>query len=273
MLDHERIGPVEKFRLARTLLGKGRYFTACYRVDGLMVDSGCRHTVDELLAALEPGPVHTIVNTHTHEDHIAGNAASQRRWGTSVLGHELAVPILRDTRKMGHIHAYRRVMWGIPESCRADVVPGLVETEHHRFRVIHTPGHSPDHICLYEPNQGWLFSGDLFNSGRDRALRTNCRMWEQIESLETLAALETSVVFPGSGSVRHDPRPLLEAKIAYLTETGEKVLDLHRKGYSVQRIRKMLFGNRLLLEYLALGDFSGAAMVRSYVETAHLRRG
>ena len=38
-------------------------------------------------------------------------------------------------------------------------------------KVIHTPGHCSNHLCLYEPNKGWLFTGDLFVGGKDRALR------------------------------------------------------------------------------------------------------
>ena len=48
MIERERIGPVEKFRLAHGLLGRGFYFTAAYRVGELMVDSGCAHTAREL---------------------------------------------------------------------------------------------------------------------------------------------------------------------------------------------------------------------------------
>ena len=41
------------------------------------------------------------------------------------------------------------------------------------FQVIYTPGHSPDHICLFEHKHGWLFTGDLFVGGMDRALRVD----------------------------------------------------------------------------------------------------
>lgn len=30
----------------------------------------------------------------------------------------------------------------------------------HTLRVIDTPGHTPGHVCLYEPDRHWLFSGD-----------------------------------------------------------------------------------------------------------------
>ncbi len=34
-----------------------------------------------------------------------------------------------------------------------------------RVEVLHTPGHSPGHCCFYEPEKGYLYSGDLVYMG------------------------------------------------------------------------------------------------------------
>ena len=34
-----------------------------------------------------------------------------------------------------------------------------------RFRVLHTPGHSPGHMCFWEEERGYLFTGDLVYKG------------------------------------------------------------------------------------------------------------
>lgn len=47
------------------------------------------------------------------------------------------------------------------------VIPDRLYTDRYRFAVLHTPGHSNDHICLLEPDEGWLFSGDLFLSASE----------------------------------------------------------------------------------------------------------
>ncbi len=57
MIQVETIDGVRKFRLARSLLGKGLYYTAAYWVDGLMIDTGCAYTVSELLQALKGLPM------------------------------------------------------------------------------------------------------------------------------------------------------------------------------------------------------------------------
>jgi len=49
MIKVEQINAVRKFQMARSFLGRVLYFTAAYWVDGMMVDTGCAYTVQELV--------------------------------------------------------------------------------------------------------------------------------------------------------------------------------------------------------------------------------
>lgn len=265
MIEIEQIGEIVKFRMARTLFGRGLYFTAAYWVDGLVVDTGCSHTVNEFSAALGNLPIKRIVNTHSHEDHVAGNAMLSEKYGAEILAHPAAVPILADPGK-NRLRPYQLLMWGNPKPCSASAIGETVETDHHRFDVIYTPGHSSDHICLYEPDSGWIFSGDTYVGGRDKSLRADYNIWGIIESLKTLASLDSSLLLPGSGTARANPREDLLKKIEYLEETGSRVLELHKRGFSIRSIRKRLFGPEMLIAYYTLGHFAGNNLVRSYIE-------
>ena len=266
MIQIEQSHGVHRYRMGRTLLGRGWYFTAAFRVDGLMVDSGCVGGVRGLMAALDHCAIHTVVNTHSHEDHIAANADLQRRHGARVLAHPLALPVLSAPMELEPQQLYRRVFWGYPRPSFGEPIGPWVETERYRFRVIETPGHSLDHITLYEPAKGWIFSGDAYIGGRDRALKASCNVWQIIESLEILATLDAGLLFAGSGTVYEDPCPLLRKKIAYLRQRGEQVLDLHRRGSSQRRIRVKVFGKEPMITHLTQGDFSGQQLVRSFIE-------
>jgi len=266
MIDVEQIGPVKKFHLTRSPWGKGHYYTACYLVDGVMVDTGYAYTVEELLRAMNETKVDLIINTHSHEDHIAGNAALQRRDQAIALAHPLALPVLAAPKERQPLRPYQRFLWGYPEPSRGEPVGQTVESNNLHFQVIHTPGHSVDHICLFETNHGWLFTGDAFIGGKDRALRADYDIWNILASLRKIARLDASIAFMGSGSIKKPPQQEIKRKIEYLEETAERVWALYNKGLSHSRTRKELFGKEILLNYITLGHFSGRNLVRSFIE-------
>jgi glyoxylase-like metal-dependent hydrolase (beta-lactamase superfamily II) len=136
------------------------------------------------------------------------------------------------------------------------------------FQVVYTPGHSSDHICLYEPECGWLFSGDLFVGGKDRALSAEADIWGVIESLKKVSKLQITRLFPGSARVRDDPGIELQQKINYLEELGERVLEMHRRGRHIDAIVRALCSGPMFIEVFTLGHFSRGNLVRSYLRAA-----
>ena len=74
------------------------------------------------------------------------------------------------------------------------------------FKVIVTPGHSPGHICLYEPKRKLLFSGDhilpdIFPHVGLHPQSEENPLGDFLNSLKALANLEVNFIFPGHGSV------------------------------------------------------------------------
>jgi glyoxylase-like metal-dependent hydrolase (beta-lactamase superfamily II) len=265
MIKLEKIGEIRKFLLARSVAGRSLYFTTAYWVDGLVVDTGCVFTIKELVNALAGLDVTTIVNTHSHEDHVAANSELQAKYGAKIVAHEEALPILANPG-LKPLRPYQRIMWGYPPPSHGSAVQDILETKRYRFQVIHTPGHSADHICLFEPRQGWLFTGDAYVGGFDRSLRADYNIWMIIDSLKKLVSLKPKVLFPGSGTVRENAREELTKKIVYLEKMGLRVQELYGKGWSRRNIRRKLFGSEMFIAYFTLGHFSGRNLVRSYIE-------
>ena len=256
--------PVIRFTMARDFAGWSYYRTAAYWVDGLLIDTGCAHTAAQLTQALKSLPVSRVVNTHSHEVHIGANASVQETFGCAILAHPEALPILENPR-LQPLQPYRRIFWGWPRPSEGTEIGEEVETERFRFDVIHTPGHSPDHVCLFETDRGWLFSGDAYIGGKDQALREGYDIHGILRSLRTLCELPVSTIFSGSGTVRTEGRRHLEEKVEYLEELGERILSLHKEGLAASRIRRRLFGRELAIRYLTLGHFSGQRLVESYL--------
>ncbi len=272
MLKVTELGGVRRFDVARTLAGRGRYWTTCYLVGTTMVDSGCAHGAAELLASLGETPVERVLTTHTHEDHIGANGPLQRsRPGLEIRAHALALSVLADPGRRQPLHPYRRVMWGWPSPSTGLAVSDgqVIEAGEHRFQAVHTPGHSPEHLCFYEPDRGWLFTGDLYVGGRDRAIRAGYAVWEIIASLKRVAALEVRVLYPGSARVPEDPVAALQGKIDHLERLGEQILELDRRGVSEAEITRRLCGSPMWIELLTLGHFTRRNLVRSYLGRNH----
>jgi glyoxylase-like metal-dependent hydrolase (beta-lactamase superfamily II) len=255
---------VIKLRLARGLFGRPAYFTAAYWVDGLLIDTGCAHTARQFTSALKGWSVDQVVNTHSHEDHIGANASVQQLFRCPILAHPDALPTLQNP-KLQPLQPYRRLFWGWPQPSQVEAIPESIETKQYRFQVIHTPGHSPDHICLFEPDQGWLFTGDAYIGGKDRALREGYDIHGIIASLKKLARLPVQSIFAGSGTVRTNGVQPLQDKIVYLEELGERIRLLRDKGLSARRIRHQVLGRELPISYITLGHFSGLHLVKSYL--------
>ena len=258
-------GDVVRLRLARQFAGRwAYYYTAAYWVDGLLIDTGCSHTADQLSSAMDKVGVEQVVNTHSHEDHIGANADVQERFRCPVVAHSAALRVLREP-ELQPLQPYRRLFWGMPKASRGEAIGEWVETGRFSFQVIHTPGHSPDHICLFEPDQGWLFSGDAYIGGKDRALREDYDIHQIIASLKKLAELPVSAIFSGSGTVREGGSKPFQEKISYLEGLGERVRELRDQGFSPREIRHQLLGRELPISYFTLGHFSGLRLVQSYL--------
>ena len=73
-----------------------------------------------------------------------------------------------------------------------------------RFRVIDSGGaHSPEDIMLFVEEEGVLFAGDLFATGRIPFVGSaNSKAW--LEALEQMAALSPAIAVPGHGAASRD---------------------------------------------------------------------
>jgi glyoxylase-like metal-dependent hydrolase (beta-lactamase superfamily II) len=238
------------------------YWTAAYLVDGLLIDTGCSYTVDELVQFLEGKHLKFAVNTHFHEDHIAANYVLQQRFGLKIYASRESIPLIR---KMPRILKYQEIVWGYPVPTEVSPIPSLLETDRYRFEVIDTPGHCKGHIALVELSQGWCFSGDLYVSPEPKAIRLDEDMGEVVRSMEKLIDLPVKelTLFTSLGLVVPDGRKALLECVRFLRESAYRAKELARQGLSTATIRDKLFGRESLLASVTEGDVSAENMVRS----------
>ena len=255
---------VTQFTMSRRAFGRDLYRAACYLVDGLLVDTGIAHEEREFLRALDGRPVNVVLNTHSHEDHIGGNAMLHSTRRVPILAHPRALPVLSDPRRLA-LRPYQRFLFGTPRPSPAEPVGGTISTGRHEFRVVETPGHSADHIALFEEKRGWLFCGDAYIGGRERVLREDYDVRGMIRTYERLAALNPDTLFTGTGAVVHDPARRIERKITHLLETGERILELRRSGLEERDIARRLLPGDRAIRCVTSGHFASVHLVRSFL--------
>jgi hydroxyacylglutathione hydrolase len=100
-----------------------------------------------------------LLNTHTHLDHVFGNAAVLRKYPIPFGFHIKDKPVFDAASSAG-------AMYGMVFEKSPEPTFYLEETEEillgdESFKVLLTPGHSPGSVCFYHKNQDFLISGDV----------------------------------------------------------------------------------------------------------------
>jgi cyclase len=156
-----------------------------------------RDTVDQLGA----GPVHTVVNTHSHGDHTFGNAV----FGPSatIVAHTLARTEMADAG-LGLTAMWPDVEWGdvrlrLPMVTFDDRL--TLHVGDRRVELIHVgPAHTTNDVVAWLPDDGVLFAGDVVLSGC-----TPFHLMGSVEgtlrSLVRLRALAPDIVVCGHGAL------------------------------------------------------------------------
>lgn len=176
------------------------YIIACPNThDAAIVDPAPR-SAKAILAYLEQHQLRAtkILLTHSHWDHIAD---------AHTLMQSLNIPLFVHAADADNV-----IQPGSDGLPLAMAIQGVEPTGYltegdeipvgnMKWRVIHTPGHSPGGICLYEPNQGLLMSGDtLFQGTIGNLSFPTCdadAMWPSLDKLARLPP--NTVVYPGHG--------------------------------------------------------------------------
>jgi hydroxyacylglutathione hydrolase len=123
------------------------------------------HTVAPVLAeaAKQGWQIVGLWLTHGHFDHIADHALVTDRFPQAkMLIHALDEP------KLINPHSVLFPLPFVIPPRKADAYVSDAQSLHIgaiEARVIHTPGHSPGHVCYYFPSQGILIGGDLIIMG------------------------------------------------------------------------------------------------------------
>lgn len=233
-----------------------------YTAEGLVVDTGPSRFAREYTQFFQSQPVSHAVLTHFHEDH-SGNASWLCNRGVPVYIHPSALEICR---KRAALPLYRRFFWGKREGFSPHPLGSTLEAGKKKWRVIETPGHSLDHITLYDPERGAVFTGDLIVTPKTRLIMKPENIHRIMSSLRLLLQYDFRTVYCSHAGVIENGRKVVQMKLDYLDDLKGEVLNLHRKGWSIKAINKKLFPKTAPLTYISLNEWASGHIIRSIIE-------
>ena len=140
------------------------------------------------------------VNTHGHVDHMLGVQYVKDTFGVPFALHGDDAFLIASAREQGEIFGFKvSEIPSVEIDLKNEKELAFGET---KLRIIHTPGHTPGHICLYEPESKALFCGDtVFRESIGRTdLPGGDYSWIMRSILDKIVPLgdETSL-YPGHG--------------------------------------------------------------------------
>ncbi len=257
-------GPVNSIRMVSRFAGLPLFKVYAFFVDGLLIDTGFTHGRDRFLKLLDTLHPEIIVNTHHHEDHTGNNFWMTKKYGLLPLAHSKTSSYLQAPSQW--IRFYRRVVWGTPEPSETAPVDSEIRTRKFRFSVVHTPGHTDDHICLYEPNEGWLFSGDLFIGRHLRYLREDEDIYSALDSLRRIAALQPKKMFCSFSGIIDKPKEAIHQKMNFLEHLKNGVEKGVQQGLSPLEIRRKLLGRGDRFRFVTGGQISKQNLINAFLK-------
>lgn len=185
--------------------------THCYLLVGseraLLIDTGLGvSNIYNVVRRLTDKPI-TAVATHVHWDHIGGHKcfpdfcahSAELDWlqGAFPLPVTAIRTMLMDGCDLpnGYDVSTYTLFQGTPTRLLLD--GDAIELGKRLIYTIHTPGHSPGHMCFWDAACGYLFVGDLVYKGTLYANYPSTDPEDYLASLEKISELPVKRIFPG----------------------------------------------------------------------------
>lgn len=203
--------------------------THCYLLNGsersLLIDTGLGicNIYDQVIK-LTDKPI-TAVATHIHWDHIGGHKffpdfyahENELNWlnGEFPLTGEQIKGMVVDRCDLpeGYDVNQYEFFQGNPTKVVKD--NEVINIGNRFVQILHTPGHSPGHMCLWEKERGYLFTGDLVYKDTLFAYFPSTDPEAFLNSIDRVSMLPVKHLFPAHHTLSIQPEILGRMRHAF----------------------------------------------------------
>ncbi|EJC83557.1 Zn-dependent hydrolase, glyoxylase [Rhizobium leguminosarum bv. trifolii WSM2297] len=193
-------------------------------IDTLATPELCRTALDLLEEKAEARPL-IVINSHMDWDHFWGNAAVAGR--APIIAHAAALDRLRDpsAQKVLKDKASQESRFGNVELIGPDITftgSMVLNGGDLTLELIHTPGHTPDHIAIWIPELRICLAVDAVEYPIPEVWSKNAEDLRLIRSsLERIRDLDARLVIPAHGQTSSPST--VTANLAYFEFLAERV--------------------------------------------------
>ena len=254
----------------------------CGGINGIeLLNEGLRHW------NLKIEQLHTVILSHAHPDHMGAMGWILEETNPKVFVHPFDIGPALDPKQLDITFdiSLAKERWaaaypgnrlagfsildyldssGCLMSAAARVEPLPVDDPiplgDFKFQAVHTPGHSPGHVSLFEKNTRTLLAGDLVGRMPAWYVPAAGGVVSYLESLAKLEALDAAVLLPAHGPIIEEaPQAVQKIKKTLLQRENILKQALQNGSKSFMELNKALLGDS------PINFFPGCGIIESHL--------
>ncbi len=177
-----------------------------------------------LIKATEGQKITHILLTHNHNDHSPLAKRLKSETGAQIYFKNLSnSDLAQDDFEEG----YDRNIEGDIELNDNDII----KSDEWSIEVIHTPGHTSNHICYALLDENILFSGDhVMGWSTTVIVPPDGNMDDYLASLEKLLSRNEDRFFPTHGPIIDNPKKLVTNYISHRLDRERQIIEAIKRG-------------------------------------------
>jgi len=255
---------IKGFKFGQSIMGKPKLYSHIYYIDGMLIDTGHRRMGEDVLDLIKDLEVDKIFITHYHEDHSGNIYLLQKHFDCPVYASQLCSEIMKAPPR---ISLSQKMTWGDRPPFHTIIpIQRSIKTKKYKFEIIDIPGHAIDMVALYEPNNKWLFSADLYVNSYIGYFLKEESMIQQILSIKNILELDFDVLLCGHNPQFTRGKEKLTKKLKFLESFYNDVSSEYKKGKNAHQIFKSFELKEFkMVRYLSGGALSKMNMVKAVI--------